>query len=135
MSRRTRFGSANTRLPPLREASTCPATREKLGSKSRSGARADDMTDPVIEEYSRVAAEYDRRWSFYVQTTVRETMARLTLRPGERVLEVGCGTGALLEQILKACPDCRLAGIDPVPEMLTIARPRLPQSVDLREGW
>jgi len=93
------------------------------------------MTDPVIEEYSRVAHEYDERWSFYVQATVRETMARLALRPGQRVLEVGCGTGALLEPILKACPDCRLAGIDPVPEMLAVARRRLPPSVELREGW
>jgi ubiquinone/menaquinone biosynthesis C-methylase UbiE len=93
------------------------------------------VTDPVVEEYRRLAPEYDERWSFYVQSSVRETMARLTVRPGSRVLEVGCGTGALLEQIAGACPDCRIAGVDPVPEMLAVARNRLPAAVELREAW
>jgi ubiquinone/menaquinone biosynthesis C-methylase UbiE len=93
------------------------------------------MSDPVIEEYSRLAPDYDQKWSFYVQASVRETMARLTVRPGDRVLEVGCGTAALLEQILKGCPDCRLVGVDPVPEMLAVARRRLPPQVKLHEAW
>jgi len=93
------------------------------------------VTDPVVEEYRRVAADYDRRWSFYVQASVRETMARLAIQPGERVLEVGCGTGALLAQIRERYPESRLSGIDPVPEMLAIARRRLPAEIELREGW
>ncbi len=93
------------------------------------------MTDPVTEEYSRLAPEYDRKWSLYVQASVRETMARLAIRSGDRVLEVGCGTGALLEQILKRCSECRLIGVDPVPEMLEVARRRLPPQVELREAW
>jgi ubiquinone/menaquinone biosynthesis C-methylase UbiE len=93
------------------------------------------MGDPVIEEYSRLAPDYDERWSFYVRSSVRETMARLALSPGERVLEVGCGTGALLEQVVARCPECRVTGVDPVPEMLAMARKRLPAAVDLREAW
>jgi ubiquinone/menaquinone biosynthesis C-methylase UbiE len=93
------------------------------------------MPDPVVEEYSRLAPDYDERWSFYVRSSVRETMARLPLRPGSRVLEVGCGTGALLEQITGACPDCRITGVDPVPEMLAVARKRLPAGVELHEAW
>ena len=34
------------------------------------------MRDPVIEEYSRLALQYDRRWSFYVAASTRETMAQ-----------------------------------------------------------
>lgn len=89
---------------------------------------------PIVEEYGRLAPSYDAKWSFYVEATTRETLARLKLRPGERLLDVGCGTGALLHR-LSSNPDTPLTGVDPVPEMLEIARRRLPPEVDLRVGW
>jgi ubiquinone/menaquinone biosynthesis C-methylase UbiE len=85
-------------------------------------------THPIIEEYGRLASDYDARWSFYVEATTRETLARLTLRPGERLLDVGCGTGALLHRLSRS-PGVQLTGVDPVPEMLAVARRRL------RTGW
>ena len=51
------------------------------------------------------------------------------------MLDVGCGTGALLHQLHTAYPTAQLAGVDPVPEMLEVARRRLPPPVELREGW
>lgn len=89
---------------------------------------------PIIEEYGQLASDYDARWSFYVEATTRETLARLTLRPGERLLDVGCGTGALLHR-LSHSPGVQLTGVDPVPEMLAVARRRLLPEVDLRAGW
>ena len=90
---------------------------------------------PVVEEYGRLASDYDARWSFYVEATTRETLARLTLRPGERLLDIGCGTGALLHRLSQQSPGAQLTGVDPVPEMLTVARRRLPPEVELRQGW
>jgi len=84
----------------------------------RRGARA------VRTEYARLARRYDRRWSAYVAGTVRETVRRLPLRPGLRVLDAGCGTGALLEALRARAPDARLVGLDLVPEMLDVARAR-----------
>lgn len=86
-------------------------------------------------EYSAAAADYDRRWRFYIEATIRETLARLPLRGDERVLDVGCGTGELLGRIRARYPGTTLAGIDPVPEMLAVARSKLPAGVDLRTGW
>jgi len=51
------------------------------------------------------------------------------------VLDVGCGTGALLERLAGACPGAPLAGLEPVPEMLAAARRRLPASVAVEAGW
>ena len=94
-----------------------------------------EEADPVVAEYSRLAPDYDRKWSFYIEATTRETMRRLSIRPKDRVLDVGCGTGALLHQLRIAYPAVQLAGVDPVPEMLQVARRRLPASVELHGGW
>ena len=90
--------------------------------------------NPVIDEYTRIAPDYDKKWSFYIDATTRETVARLNLRPTDRVLDVGCGTGSLLYYLVSSYPKAQLSGIDLVPEMLAIARRRLPPSIELREG-
>ena len=89
----------------------------------------------MVEEYARLAPEYDAKWSFYVEATTRETLARLSLRSTDRLLDVGCGTGALLHRLSRSHPAGLLSGVDPVPEMLAVARRRLPAEVELREGW
>jgi len=89
----------------------------------------------LIAEYGAVAGDYDRKWKSYVEATIRETLARLELRGDERVLDVGCGTGELLRQIGVRHPGAKLAGIDPVPAMLAVARGKLPAAVDLQVGW
>jgi hypothetical protein len=48
-------------------------------------------SNPVQNEYAQLASQYDRRWSFYVSTTVQETMHRLGLNSHERILDLGYG--------------------------------------------
>ena len=91
--------------------------------------------DPVVTEYSALARDYDKKWSFYVDSTTRETLTRLHLEPAARVLDVGCGTGELLARLAAKYPTAFLSGIDPVAQMLDIARSKLPRAADLREGW
>lgn len=51
-----------------------------------------------------------------------------------RVLDVGCGTGALSEQLLAVMPDCRLTGIDLSSAMVERARIRLAAKAEVIEG-
>lgn len=81
--------------------------------------------EPLQREYSRIASSYDARWKFYVEASIRETMGRLHVAPEDRVLDVGCGTGALLKALSLAAPRARLAGVDLSGDMLTLARHRL----------
>jgi ubiquinone/menaquinone biosynthesis C-methylase UbiE len=89
----------------------------------------------VLEEYERLAPVYDRKWAFYIEATTRETLSRLNLKPRTRILDVGCGTGALLSELARREPSAELVGIDPAPQMLAIARGRVPPAVSLLEGW
>lgn len=65
-------------------------------------------------------------------------IARLELRPGERVLEIGCGSGATLVEIALRHP-VQLQGIDLLEEMLAVARQRaalsgLSERIRLQQG-
>ncbi len=93
------------------------------------------MADPVVAEYAKAAEHYDAKWAFYVEATTRETLRRLPMTPAARVLDVGCGTGELLRRLRAKYPDAVLAGLDPVAEMLAVARDKLSGKEDLRTGY
>lgn len=82
-------------------------------------------TRPARRRYDRLAEVYDRRWAGYVEASVRETLRRTDLRDGDAVLDVGCGTGALLEGVVTRGSGSRLVGADLSPAMLAVARRRL----------
>lgn len=68
----------------------------------------------------------------------RETVALAQIGPGERVLEVGCGTGDVaLAAARQAGPAGAVYGIDPAPEMIAVARAkalRAGHPIDFRVG-
>jgi ubiquinone/menaquinone biosynthesis C-methylase UbiE len=78
----------------------------------------------IRSEFDRLAHRYDRRWEAYTDATVRATLERFSVAEGERVLDVGCGTGVLLEALADAAPRASLVGIDVSREMLAVARQR-----------
>lgn len=70
--------------------------------------------------YDRWAATYDRTSSSLVALDRRSTMGHLRPRPGERILDAGCGTGTHLRAMSAA--GARPVGIDFSAGMLHVAR-------------
>ncbi len=95
------------------------------------------MGDPVTTDERAVAACFDRCaaqgglgvFEPEEEGRVRAIEGRWRLRPGERVLEVGCGTGRLTERIASAvAPHGAVVAFDLSLGMLANARRRLARS-------
>jgi ubiquinone/menaquinone biosynthesis C-methylase UbiE len=84
------------------------------------GARP--RADTTRRQYDRWAAVYDWVWRGYIRATTEALLAEAHLAPGERVLNVGCGTGGLEARALAERPDQSITGVDLAEKMLAAAR-------------
>ncbi len=93
------------------------------------------MAKPVVhafalEQYRRRADVYDLQLLAF-EPVRTDAIARLTLRPGATVLDIGCGTGLSFEQLqLAVGPRGHIVGVEQCPEMLAKARTRV-----ATHGW
>ncbi|MGI9140317.1 MAG: methyltransferase domain-containing protein [Gemmatimonadaceae bacterium] len=85
-------------------------------------------------QYDGLATTYDRRWQLYVARTTAATLARLPPGTGGTVLDVGAGTGVLLDRLREQHPHSRLIGADLSRGMLGVARERLRHGASLVAG-
>jgi SAM-dependent methyltransferase len=87
------------------------------------------VVDPaeVRERYGQVfdsvAEEYDRERRGYPAELLDAAMREAGLTAGDRVLEVGCGTGLLTEALVAR--ELRIEAIDPGETMVSLARRRV----------
>lgn len=81
--------------------------------------------EPIRRSYDRLAGVYDTRWRRYIEATARAAREAVALQGGEQVLDVACGTGALLEALGAEHADLRAVGLDLSLPMLSAARQRL----------
>jgi SAM-dependent methyltransferase len=87
----------------------------------------------VRHRYGRLAEEYDRRWARYVEASVAGTLERVDLAGVREALDVGCGTGALIERAALTHP-APFVGLDLSLEMLAAARRKLGPRAGLVAG-
>jgi ubiquinone/menaquinone biosynthesis C-methylase UbiE len=83
------------------------------------------LTHSVKNQYDRLATVYDRWWHGYVRRSLAVLLDRLDRPPEGRLLDVGCGTGALEKRLAHERPGWRLTGVDLSGEMLSRARRKL----------
>ena len=97
--------------------------------------QADEFeTGKLLKEYTALAPTYDRYWSTYLHASLSMTAELVANLPADRVLDVACGTGQLLEMLLEHPGDPELFGIDRVPAMLEVAKKRIGQRATLLEA-
>ena len=92
------------------------------------------MRDPgLVATFNREAPSYDERHGPSCGVAHEIALAAVAARGAvpRHVVDVGCGTGTLLEAVARTWPDARLTGVDPAEAMVAIARDRLP-CADLR---
>lgn len=84
----------------------------------------------AVARYRRHADGYDAS----AQRTMwirQRAIAKLDLRPGDRVLDVACGTGLSLQSLRDAVgPEGQVVGVDLSPDMIGLAQQRVVQA-----GW
>ena len=88
--------------------------------------------DRISQLYLR---EVDPRFASVVENVVR----RGDLKPGDRVLDLGTGTGSVAVEVARLVgPAGKVTAVDISPDMLALARRRIAESggghIDLREG-
>ena len=109
----------------------------KLAPRPRKNAprRIDSATptDLLVKSYTALAATYDKRWSGYLDASLRMTMEVVKELPASYVLDVACGTGQLLASIADRPDPPVLVGVDRVPAMLDVARQRFGQRASFLE--
>lgn len=59
-------------------------------------------------EYGYGGYRYDGRW----RAVARDLIAHFNLKPGMRVLDVGCGKGFLVKDLMLECPGLEVFGLD-----------------------
>src|SRR5690349_16505055 len=89
------------------------------------------------------------RWAPYYDFTVnivtlgkaralrKMTVEQALIKPGDSVLDVGCGTGAVTLLAKTHAKEGKVYGIDPAPEMIAVARKKALQKkleIDFRVG-
>jgi ubiquinone/menaquinone biosynthesis C-methylase UbiE len=85
--------------------------------------------------FDRHVSGYEATLVDWHSSTMKDAALRHIYRPvrGD-ILDVGCGPGILLATLAGENPALRLAGIDPDPETIRVAKERLGARADLRLG-
>jgi trans-aconitate methyltransferase len=73
------------------------------------------------------AADYAAN-SVVQQAWARELIAKLNLRGGEHILDVGCGDGKVTAEIARAVPRGSVTGMDASAEMIAFAKKTFPET-------
>lgn len=82
----------------------------------------DDSTPRIADRYSRDAEAFGRHWAPYLRSLSLRLLAELPLADACLVLDLGTGTGGLLQELRAAALRAALVGCDLAEGMLDVAQ-------------
>jgi ubiquinone/menaquinone biosynthesis C-methylase UbiE len=85
-----------------------------------------------IKQFNKWSKNYDRKlyWPFYFSN--KAILQSIVINKDASVLDVGCGTGILLQQLFDMNNNLKLYGIDISPEMVKMAKKKLNPSICIK---
>src|SRR5947199_383377 len=86
-----------------------------------------------MAEFTAAVEHYDRFMGRYATGLAPKFADAAGVRAGMRVLDVGCGPGALAVELAGRVGEDNVAAIDPAPQFAAACRARIPDA-DVREG-
>lgn len=110
------------------------------GSKSKTSRNVPEEKEAIL---GNMAHYYDMLGFFWFQGREKEirrmTVEMAGIKPGDSVLEIGCGTGALTLPIkAQAGPKGKVCGIDAAPEMVAVAQEKAAKAaidIEFKQGF
>ena len=84
-------------------------------------ADPDTTAARLATDYSASADAYSRLWAPVIRQYSLQLLKELPLPAARRILDLGCGTGALLADIHRAAPAARVVGVDRAEGMARVA--------------
>ena len=90
-----------------------------------------------IREFTEAARAYDSNHAGIYEMCrddYPQMLAELEKEPFDAVLDVGCGTGAVLALLHEKYPDRRYVGLDLTPEMIEVARTKVAPGMEFVVG-
>ena len=94
----------------------------------------DDLEKQSVEQFNTWSKDFDQKrfWPFYFSN--KAVLNTLNPQPDSSILDVGCGTGILLQQLCQLDKGLNLYGMDIAPEMVKVANTKVGKSVEIRQG-
>jgi ubiquinone/menaquinone biosynthesis C-methylase UbiE len=107
---------------------------ERRGPRIRMGVYVPCMADGTLTRsygkvFNEVAAAYDRNRPAYPEVLVDRACTAACIGAGDRVLEIGCGTGQLTRSLLAR--GLRVTALEPGDQLIAIARENLSGAGDV----
>lgn len=116
--------AATTRLLPA--AQSPRFRRRRISIQESIYLDRSELTPPYVRYLSRLVRPFPNFDFFFMKSPRRRAVDAIQLKPGSRVLDVGCGTGGCFPYLVEAVgPSGEVVGVDLSPEMTINAKRRI----------
>ncbi|MCK5301168.1 MAG: methyltransferase domain-containing protein [Thermoplasmatales archaeon] len=91
--------------------------------------KSEGVDEIIGETYNQIANDYDTTWTVHMQNLSMNMVKRLSLKGGDRALDLACGTGFVTSKLSKYTKT-RVVGVDVSEGMINVAKEKYGEYCD-----